>query len=143
MVLPVLISNYHTTKNTLFPTFDGSSTMAKGSMSFMSSFQCPWPRDLCLMSSILMLLPAICCARRIFCRLFQQHTEKITRSRNNTSEPRAIPTFAPAVRWGPHEGSPGMPQRPELSVKLHTKNYETCSWLSTKYLSETEIQACK
>lgn len=79
------------------------------------------------MSSISVLLPAICCARRIFCRLFQQHIEKITSSRNNKSEPKAMPTFAPAVRWGPHEGSPGIPQRPALSVKLRTKNHEDLS----------------
>ena len=29
-----------------------------------------------------------------------------------------MPTFAPAERWGPHVGNPGMPQRPALSVKL-------------------------
>ncbi|PON37870.1 hypothetical protein PanWU01x14_316910 [Parasponia andersonii] len=73
-------------------------------------------------------IPAICCARRIFCRLFQQQTEHITMSKNSTKVPNAIPTFAPAVRCGPHEGSPGIPQRPPLSVKLCRQ--KSCKWSS-------------
>ena len=29
-----------------------------------------------------------------------------------------MPTLAPAERWGPQVGNPGMPHRPALSVKL-------------------------
>lgn len=67
-----------------------------------------------------MSLPASCCARRIFCRLFHQHTEQMPMSSNNNNAPKAMPTFAPAERWGPHVRSPGIPQRPALSVKLQT-----------------------
>lgn len=40
-------------------------------------------------------------------------------SRNPTHDPRAMPILAPVDRCVPHVGNPGMPQRPELSVKLH------------------------
>jgi hypothetical protein len=65
-----------------------------------------------------MSLPASCCTRMIFCRLFHQHSEQITMSSNDTNAPKAIPIFAPVERWGPHVRSPGIPQRPSLSVKL-------------------------
>lgn len=63
-------------------------------------------------------LPAICCARRIFCRLFHQHIKQITMRREATDAQKAMPIFAPAERWGPQVGNPGIPQRPALSVKL-------------------------
>jgi hypothetical protein len=72
------------------------------------------------LSLISMSLPASCCARRIFWRLFRQHIEQITMSSNDNNAPKAMPTFAPAERWVPHVGSPGIPQRPALSVKLQT-----------------------
>ena len=67
-----------------------------------------------------MSLPASCCARRIFCRLFHQHIEQMPMSSNNNNAPKTMPTFAPAERWGSHVRSPGIPQRPALSVKLQT-----------------------
>lgn len=69
-------------------------------------------------SSSTMLLPAFC-ARRIFCRLFQQQTAKVIMNKNMHKAPNAIPILALADRCGPHAGSPGIPQRPALSVKLY------------------------
>lgn len=63
-------------------------------------------------------LAAICCVLSIFCLLFQQHIEHIMIRRKTPNTPNAIPIFAPPVRCGPHVRSPGIPQRPWLSVKL-------------------------
>lgn len=74
----------------------------------------------CILLSI--CLPAICCVLSIFCLLFQQHIEHIMIRRKTPNTPNAIPTFAPPVRCGPHVRSPGIPQRPWLSVKLEASH---------------------
>lgn len=61
----------------------------------------------------------------MFCRLFHQHVKQVPISRNATQAPRPIPILAPAERWVPHAGNPGMPQRPELSVKLRPDHKNT------------------
>lgn len=64
-------------------------------------------------------LHAILWERRIFCRLFHQHVKQVAISTRATRDASPMPILAPTERCGPHVANPGMPQRPELSVKLH------------------------
>lgn len=66
----------------------------------------------------MIIIPAICCARRMFCRLFHHINAHKTSNKKATLTPNAIPILAPEERCAPQAGSPGIPQRPALSVKL-------------------------
>lgn len=66
----------------------------------------------------MIILPAICCARRMFCRLFHHINAHKTSNKKAILTPNAIPILAPEERCAPQAGSPGIPQRPALSVKL-------------------------
>ena len=54
----------------------------------------------------------------MFCRLFHHINAHKTSNKKATLTPNAIPILAPEERCAPQAGSPGIPQRPALSVKL-------------------------
>lgn len=75
---------------------------------------------------IVIVSPEICCALRMFCRLFHQPIKQMTTNKKPNTAPNAMPIFAPADKCGPHVRSPGIPHRPALSVKLQYKRVKRC-----------------